>query len=49
MTFFFQRSNMLEQPQAGPIGRFYRQVENRPKNVNTNSEVGIIKQIIKGT
>ena len=23
---------MLEQPQAGLIGRFYRQVENRPKN-----------------
>ena len=22
---------MLEQPQAGLIGRFYRQVENRPK------------------
>ena len=33
MTFFFQYSNMLEQPQAGLIGRFYRQVENRPKNV----------------
>ena len=25
-------SKMLEQPQAGLIGRFYRQVENRPKN-----------------
>ena len=24
---------MLEQPQAGLIGRFYRQVENRPKNM----------------
>ena len=25
---------MLEQPQTGLIGRFYRQVENRPKNGN---------------
>ena len=26
---------MLEQPQTGLIGRFYRQVENRPKKLST--------------
>ena len=28
---FFSIQNMLEQPQTGLIGRFYRQVKNRPK------------------
>ena len=28
---------MLEQPQAGLIGRFYRQVENRPKKRSKES------------
>ena len=35
---FFQELTMLEQPQAGLISRFYRQVENRLKN-NSEGEV----------
>ena len=41
---------MLEQPQAGLIGRFYRQVENRPKNNNDTKHFKKIEiRMVKAT